>query len=96
MSELILREGPNDEDDQIDGPGHGKHFVLRDLKSETETEFSKISGFYGAFELLHDKQDENRSFLFDGPLRLAFFDLHLNSTDGDTVFALDLNGPTTR
>jgi len=26
-------------------------------------------------------------------LRLAFFDLHLNSTDGDTVFALDLNGP---
>ncbi|HEU5313267.1 MAG TPA: hypothetical protein VFU08_05530, partial [Candidatus Udaeobacter sp.] len=28
-----------------------------------------------------------------GPLRLAFFDLHLNSTDGDTVFALDLTGP---
>jgi hypothetical protein len=26
-------------------------------------------------------------------LRLAFFDLHLNSTDGDTVFALDLTGP---
>ena len=27
--ELILREDPNDEDDQVDGPGHGKHFVLR-------------------------------------------------------------------
>src|SRR5437667_4614403 len=91
--ELILREYPNDEDDQIDGPGHGKHFVLRDLKTGTETEFSKIPGFYGAFELLHDNQDENRRFLFDGPLRLAFFDLHLNSTDGDTVFALDLTGP---
>src|SRR6184192_734089 len=91
--ELILREDPNDEDDQIDGPGHGKHFVLRDLKTGTETEFSKIPGFYGAFELLHDNQDENRRFLFDGPLRLAFFDLHLNSTDGDTVFALDLTGP---
>jgi len=91
--ELILRVDPNDEDDQIDGPGHGKHFVVRDLKTATETEFSKIPGFYGAYELLHDSQDANRRFLFDGVLRLAFFDLHLNSTDGDTVFALDLAGP---
>jgi WD40 repeat protein len=91
--ELILRVNPNDEDDQIDGPGHGKHFVLRNLRTGTETEFSKILGFYGAFELLHGSQDQDRYFLFDGPLRLAFFDLHLNSTDGDTVFALDLTGP---
>ncbi len=91
--ELILREDPNDEDDQIDGPGHGKHFLLRDLKSGTETEFAKIPGFYGAFEILHDSQDKDRHFLFDGPLRLAFFGLHLNSSDGDTVFALDLGGP---
>ena len=91
--ELILREDPNDEDDQMDGPGHGKHFVLRDLKTGTETEFSKIPGFYGAYGLLHDNQDQNRRFLFDGPLHLAFFDLHLNSTDGDTVFALDFTGP---
>ena len=91
--ELVLRVDPSDEDDQINGPGHGKHFVLRDLKTGTETEFSKIPGFYGAFELLHDSQDQNWYFLFDGPLRLAFFDLHLNSTDGDTVFALDLTGP---
>jgi hypothetical protein len=89
--ELILREDPNDEDDQINGPGHGKHFELRDLKAGTEIDFSKIPGFYGAFGLLHDNQDQNRRFLFDGPLRLAFFDLHLNSTDGDTVFALDLS-----
>jgi len=91
--ELILREDPKDEDDQINGPGHGKHYVLRDLKSGTETEFDKIPGFYGAFEILHDSQDRNRHFLFEGPLRLAFFGLHLNSTDGDTVFALDLSGP---
>jgi WD40-like Beta Propeller Repeat len=91
--ELILREDPNDEDDQIDGPGHGKHFVLRDLKTGTETEFAKIPGFYGAFDILHDSQDTNRHFLFEGPMRLAFFGLHLNSTDGDTVFALDLSGP---
>jgi hypothetical protein len=93
LFELILRDDPNDEDDQINGPGHGKHFLLRDLKTGTEIEFSKIPGFYGAFELLYDSQDENRYFLFEGPLRLAFFDLHLNSTDGDTCFALDLNEP---
>ena len=91
--ELILREEPNDENDQIDGPGHGKHYVLRDLKTGIETEFGKIPGFEGAFEILHDRQDKNRHFLFEGALRLAFFGLHLNSTDGDTVFALDLNGP---
>src|SRR6266478_4588744 len=91
--ELILREDLNDEDDQIDGPGHGKHYLLRDLKTGVETEFSKLPGFEGVFGLLHDNQDNNRHFLFDGPLRLAFFDLHLNSSDGDTVFALDLTGP---
>jgi hypothetical protein len=91
--ELILREDPNSEDDQIDGPGHGKHYLLRDSKNGTETNFDKIPGFYGVFGLLHESQDHNQHFLFDGPLRLAFFDLHLNSTDGDTVFALDLSGP---
>ena len=91
--ELILRDDPNDENDQIDGPGHGKHYLLRDLKNGVETEFGKITGFYGVFGLLHDNQDKDQHFLFEGPLRLAFFDLHLNSTDGDTVFALDLTGP---
>jgi hypothetical protein len=91
--ELILGEDSNDEDDQIDGPGHGKHYLLRDLKNGTETAFDKIPGFYGVFGLLHESQDTNQHFLFDGPLHLAFFDLHLNSTDGDTVFALDVTGP---
>ncbi len=91
--ELVLREDPKDEDDQVDGPGHGKHYLLRDLKTGTETEFGNIPGFDGAFGFLHDNQDKDQHFLFDGPLRLAFFDLHLNSTDGDTVFALDLTGP---
>jgi WD40-like Beta Propeller Repeat len=90
--ELVLREDPKDEDDQIDGPGHGKHYLLRDLKTGAETEFDKLPGFYGVFGLLHEKQDKDQHFLFDGPLRLAFFGLHLNSTDGDTVFALDLSG----
>jgi hypothetical protein len=91
--ELVLREDPKDEDDQINGPGHGKHYLLRDLKTGAETEFDKLPGFEGIFGLLHDNQDKDQHFLYDGPLRLAFFDLHLNSTDGDTVFALDLAGP---
>src|SRR5213596_4208181 len=72
--ELVLRLDPKDEDDQINGPGHGKHYLLRDLKTGTETEFGKVPGFYGASGLLHDNQDEDQHFLFEGPLRLAFFD----------------------
>jgi hypothetical protein len=91
--ELVLHLDDKDPDDQINGEGHGKHYLLRNLKSGTETEFGKLPGFIGVFELLHDKLDKDRYFLFDGSLRLAFFGLHLNSTDGDTCFALDLSGP---
>ena len=88
--ELVLREDPNDEADQVDMPGHGAHYLLRDLKSGTETPFSDLEGFEGAFGILHENQTPEHCFLFDGALRLAFFDLHLNSSDGTTVFALDL------
>jgi hypothetical protein len=91
--EIVLRLYPNEEDDQINGPGHGKHYLLRNLKTGAETEFGTLPGFYGVARLLHSTQDKNQYFLFEGPLRIAFFDLHLNSTDGDTVFALDLTGP---
>jgi hypothetical protein len=91
--ELLLRLDFEEEDDQINGPGHGKRYLLRDLNTGKETEFDKLPGFYGVAGLLHNNQDKDQYFLFDGPLRLAFFDLHLNSTDGDTVFALDLSGP---
>jgi hypothetical protein len=88
--ELVLREDPNDQADQVDMPGHGAHYLLRDLKSGTETPFGDIEGFEGAFGILHERQDPEQHFLFDGALHLAFFDLHLNSSDGTTVFALDL------
>src|SRR5439155_7885016 len=88
--ELVLREDPNDEADQVDMPGHGAHYILRDLKSGTDTPFADLEGFEGAFGILHENQNAKRHFLFDGTLRLAFFDLHLNSSDGTTVFALDL------
>jgi hypothetical protein len=40
--ELILRDDPNDEEDQVDGPGHCKHYLFRDLKTGVETEFGRI------------------------------------------------------
>ena len=88
--ELVLREDPNDEADQVDMPGHGAHYLLRDVKFGTETPFIDLEGFEGAFGILHERQNPERHFLFDGALRLTFFDLHLNSSDGTTVFALDL------
>lgn len=88
--ELVLRESAKDEEDFGDGPGHGQHYLLRDLKTRRETEMAKLPGFVGLYELLHLKQNAKQHFLFEGPLRLAFFGLHLNSTDGDTTFALDL------
>jgi len=91
--ELILREDPSDPDDQVDGEKHGKHYVIRYLKTGIQADFGTLPGFYGVYDILHDRQDPNRQFLFDGLLRVAFFGLHLNSTDGDTSFALDLNGP---
>jgi hypothetical protein len=88
--ELVLKELKSDENDSINGPEHGKHYVLRDLKSGRSTEFPKIPGFEGAVEQLILQGSKDTRFLFDGPLRLAFFGVHLNSTDGDTDYALDL------
>jgi len=87
--ELILREVKGDENDSVNGPEHGKHYILRDLKSKKGVEFPKLPGFEGAVELLQLQDKEDR-FLCEPPLRLAFFGVHLNGTDGDTDYALDL------
>ena len=91
--ELILRDDPNDEDDQINGPGHGKHYLLRDLKTGQRRNSKSCPGFTASMGCCTTATIKTNIFYSNGPLRLAFFDLHLNSTDGDTVFALDLNGP---
>jgi len=91
--ELVLREDPNDEDDQINAPSHGKHYLLRDLKTGFEMTFANIPGFDGAVEILHERQNPEEHFLFSGNLRLVFFEVHLDSSAGDTVQALDLTGP---
>jgi len=87
--ELVLREIKQDEDDSINGPEHGKHYLLRDLKSGQEVEFARLPGFQGAVEQLQLRSRGDR-FLIEPPLALAFFGVHLNSTEGDTDYALDL------
>jgi hypothetical protein len=87
--ELILREVKGDEDDSQNGLGHGKHYLLRDLKSGKQVEFAKLPGFEGAVDQLQLK-DAERRFLIEPPLRVAFFGVHVGSTDGDTNYALDL------
>jgi hypothetical protein len=87
--EMVLREVKGDEEDAESGPGHGKHYLLRDLKSRKEFEFGKLPGFEGAVEQLELKGTGDR-FLLEPPLRVAFFSVHLDSTNGDTDYALDL------
>ncbi|MEO6786573.1 MAG: hypothetical protein ABI318_10610, partial [Chthoniobacteraceae bacterium] len=70
---------------------HGKHFILRDVKSGQQWEMGKLPGFVGLVDLLELSADRKVRFLLQPPLRLAFFGLHLNSTDGDTSFAVDLD-----
>ena len=88
--ELILKEVKGDENDSVNGPEHGKHYVLRDLKTRKSTDFPKIPGFEGAVEQLQLKGSKDTRFLFEGALRVAFFGVHLDSTNGDTNYALDL------
>jgi hypothetical protein len=88
--ELILKEVKGDEDDSVNGPEHGKHYVLRDLKFGKSIGFPTIPGFEGAVEQLQLKGNRDERFFFDGALRLAFFGVHLDSTNGDTDYALDL------
>ena len=87
--EVVVRRLANDEDDSTNGEGTGKHFLLRDLEAGSEVEMGTLPGFLGLWDVLNLSGTET-TYLFEGELRTIFFGLHLNSTDGDTVFALDL------
>ena len=91
--ELVLGEVKGDEGNGINGLGHGRSYLLRNLRSRKEIKMGDVPGFEGLWELLHNSKDPQHFFHFDGALRVAFFGLHLNSTDGDTSYALDLTGP---
>ncbi|MGB8353974.1 MAG: hypothetical protein WCD79_08825 [Chthoniobacteraceae bacterium] len=90
--EIILKVSEDDNDDTYDGVGHGKYYQLHDLKTGESVEMGKLPGFLGLFDVLHLSSDKENHFLLSPPLRVAFFALHIGSTDGDTTFALDLTG----
>ena len=88
--ELVLKISPTSQDDASNGGGHGRLYLMRDLLAGTSVELGQLPGFEGATNVLARAGDDGQRFLLAPPLRVAFFGLHLNSTDGDTVFALDL------
>lgn len=93
VTEFTLLTSKSDEGDDYNGPGHGKHFILRDVKTGKESAMGKLPGFVGLVDLLELSTDRKARFLIQPPMRLAFFGLHLGSTDGDTVFAVELDTP---
>jgi hypothetical protein len=76
----------------------GPVYVFRDVKTGKEavagkdTEFESLGKELWVSRPLQLGRDPNAHFLVEPPLRLAFCSIHLGSTDGDTVFALDLAG----
>ena len=75
-----------------DGPDDELNWVMwfRDSKSGQETEIGRLRGF-PSFEPLQIRGSKDGQFLFEAPLRLIFFSIHLDSTAGDTVEAFDFN-----
>ena len=76
---------------RIDDQQLGKLYRLRDLNTGEESLLGTWPGFESMWDPLHLRGHEDSYFLFEPPLRTVFFFRHLNSTDGDTVYALDLN-----
>jgi len=89
--ELVLKLA--EDDLNSDGPGNGKLYELRNLKTGKRYQLGSLPNYLGLYDLLHSSEDPHNLFLIDGNLRLVFFQIHLNSTDGDTVYALDLKKP---
>ena len=88
--EIILRT--EDEDFKgDDGQGRGRHFILRDVRSGRRWEMGKFPGFFGLAWPITLDTDPKFIFLIHPTCRIAFFDLHLNSGQGETIFAVDLN-----
>ena len=91
-AELVLKVSPTAAEDADDAVGHGRSYLLRDPRSGKAVALGKLPGFVGLANLLALGQDKGQRFLLAGALRAAFFDLHLSSSEGTTVFALDLTG----
>jgi hypothetical protein len=88
--EVLPRRLSTEPDDDTNGEGTGRHSLLRDLKTGRELEMGTLPGFVGVWDVLR-LGGTDRAYLLEDELRVIFFGIHLNSTDGDTLSALDLN-----
>jgi hypothetical protein len=66
----------------------GEKYFFDDAKTGKQVALGELSGAAGVFTL--DAADR-RHFLVERKLRLAFISLHLNSTDGNTTYALNFD-----
>ena len=64
--ELVLREDPNDEADQVDMPGHGAHYILRDLKWEPTRRLLILRDLKEHLEFCMKSRTENAIFCSTG------------------------------
>lgn len=67
-----------------------RHTHLRDLRAGTDVVLASLPGCEGVGHPLKLSDSSRAVYLFEGTLRVVFFPLHLNSTDGTLTFALDL------
>ena len=87
--EIVLDRTGDDEKDYDQGQ-LGRLFKYRDLKNGQESLIGDWPGFETIWGPLHFRGEGDQCFLIVPPLRTMFFFTHLNSTDGDTIHALDL------
>jgi hypothetical protein len=78
-----------------DGNKEGELYELRDLKSGKAVKLGDVPGWEILDEVmyLNGAGDAETVFLISPPLRAAFFSTHLNTTDGETTYALNLAKP---
>jgi hypothetical protein len=94
-AELDLVHPAKEQEEQEEWEKRGRLFLVRDSQGGNEYELGTLPGFEGLWDAMHLRTRKAATdaapFLMSGPLRVVFFWTHLNSTDGDTVYALDLS-----
>jgi len=89
---LVLHLG--NEDWEENGPGNGKLYEFKNLKTGKSWRLGDLPGFLGLTALLHESSDPQTLFLQQGDLNVVFFSLHMGSSFGEWCIALNLSQPS--
>jgi hypothetical protein len=92
---VIHKNWPKEESDQNGASAVRATFWLSDQETSTTLRMAQMDGFEELSSVCQSFMAPyylaNPPYLYEGPLKVAFFSCHLGSTDGDSHFALDLN-----